>query len=375
MADDFKGSIAQLYITFSTAVVTTVVPGENYYKVMLFAGHVEGAAYFVGTEPAVGVVTELTASTYAALTEGALNTWLSQFFADNVMSTVLVVTYDDSTVTSGAFPAGAVTALTTQFTAYSQRAYFKMMTLHDNIPANSALATLCAADTLLSQCWIDANDAQMLVENSTTSMYGVCHLAGSDPVIIYHPGTTYSPCLTQLGLTLSRLNTTGTPVGNSLDYLSTDAMTASGTAGANLLAADITILNGINSGFVLTVGDTTGAVAVKGGKTIKGNLAGAQWLVSYIDYVCAVKTANYLTQFNKFKNNETYQGILALLTATLKPFEEMGRLSDLAITAPAFSKLPAAVGDMITVPDAWEAYYNDNVRKTQIQGTLYITQS
>ena len=374
MAYDFQGSIAQQYIQFAATVVTTVVPGENYYKVMLFMGHSEAANSFT-SPPAVGVITELNSGNFASSVIGPLLTYLSQFYANNQTTTVYIVVYDDSTVTTGTFPAGAVTALTTQFNAYKERAYFKLMTLHDNILANSALATLCYADTLLSQCWIDANDAQMLVVSSATSMYGVCHLAGSNPVIVYHPDSAKSSALTQLGLSLATLNNTGTPVANSLDYLSTSNTTASGTSGANLNATDVTTLTAINCGFYLTIGDGTGNVALKGGKTIKGDVAAAKWVTQYVDFVAAVQTANMLTTLNRFKNNETYQCILSILANLLHKFADIGRLSSVTITAPAYAQLPTSVGDMITVPNAWTAYYNDNVRKVQVQGTLYISQS
>ena len=375
MAYDFIGSIAQLYISFAASLVTGVVPGDNFYKVMLFAGATESAGYFVETPPAVGTCTELTSATYAGMLKGALLTYLSQFYAANALSSVFIVIYDDSTVTTGTFPAGAVTALTTQYNLFKDRAFFKLLSLHDNILGNSALATLCASDSLLSQCWIDANDAQMLVTDSTTSMYAVCHTAGSDPVMVYHPDATKSGSLTQLGITLGVLNATGTPVGNSLDYLATLNITASGASGANMGAVDINTMTSHNVGFFLTVGDGTGSVALKGGKTIKGNVAAAKWIISYIDFVSAVLTANMLTTQNRFKNNETYQCILGILGNQLYLFSTIGRLSNVKITAPVYAKLPAAVGDMITVPNAWSADYNDNVRKVQVQGTLYITAS
>jgi hypothetical protein len=373
MAYDFLGSIAQLFIQFTTQVVTLVVPGENYYKIMLFAGHTEASALLT-TVPAIGGSTEITSATYASLTKGRLLTDLTDFFAVNSLTTIIVVIYDDTDVTEGAFPAGAVTALTTQFNLFKDRAYFKMMTLNNNIPANSALATLCYGDSLLSQCWISANDAQMIVEGSSTSMYAVCRAAGSDPVIVYHPTVAKNGALIQLGLSLTFLNTTGTPVGNSLDYLSTDAITPSGTAGANLTAALVTLLGAQYVGFFLTGGDGTGDVALKCGRTIKGNLAAGQWVVAYINYCSAVKVANYLTKMNRFKNNESYQGILLILQEYLTKFSDIGRLSNVVMSAPTFQNLPSAVGDLITVPNAWSADYNDNVRKANVQGTLYITQ-
>lgn len=373
MAYDFEGSIAQQYITFAVSEIVSVTPGENYYKVLLFIGHVESTDSLVA-QLATGDILEVTFSNYTSLTKGALLGYLTDFYANNSSTHIFIAAYDDALVTPGTFVVGAVTALTEQFNKYRQRAFFKMMTLHDNIPANSALATLCKGDLLMSQCWISANDAQMLVDGSTTSMAGVCKLAGSDPVIVYHPDATRDPALVQLGLSLGFLNSTGTPVGNSMDYLACSNITPSGTSGANPTALQVTALSNANSGFFLTVGDGTGRVANKGGKTVGGSIAAAQWIVQYVDYVCAVLAANYLVQPNRFKNNTTYQTILAMLQAELMRFVNIGRLSGLKITAPAFSKLPASSGDQIIIPDAWEAYYNDNVRSVQVQGTLYITQ-
>ena len=76
---------------------------------------------------------------------------------------------------------------------------------------------------------------------------------------------------------------------------------------------------------------------------------------------------------NKFRNNATYQAILSLVTDTAMPFVAFGRLADLHLTAPVFTDLPAS-GDAITVPNAWEATYIDNVRSTTVYGTLYLTQ-
>jgi hypothetical protein len=374
MANDFLGSIAQLFITYATNYVVSTVPGDNYYNVLLFMGHGEAAAN-LSTVPAIGATALIRASTLSSMAIGPLLGYLTEFFTENTSTGVEVVIYDDALVTAGTFPAGAVTALTTQFNLYKAHGYFKMMTLHDNIVANVALATLCDTDVLLSKCWIDANDAQMLVGGSTTSMYGVAHTASVAPVMLYHPDATKSPCLTQIGKSLGVLNESGTPVGNSLDFLASSVMTPSGTAGAPLGSTDRATLEGHHVGYYLPVGDGTGRTACYGGSDIEGNLAAALWITAYIEYVSAVKTATYLTQLNMFKNNETYQGILQILKVILSLFAANGRLSNVVITAPPFANLPAAVGDMITIPNAWSATYNDNLRSVTVQGTLYISAS
>jgi len=375
MAQDFQGSIAQLFINYATNFVVSVVPGQNYYNVLLFMGVTEATGNILGAAPTAGEKLDVKSSTLSTICEGALLGYLSAFFANNTTTGVSIVFYDDSLVTTGTFPAGAVTALTTQFNAYKTLGYFKMMTLHNNIAANIALATLCEGDTLLSKCWIDANDAQMLVVDSTTSMYGAAKIAGVHPVIIYHPDATKSPCLAQLGLSLGVINGSGTPVGNSLDYLASNVMVPSGTAGASLSSTDMATLEAIHCGFYLYVGDGSGNTAVYGGKDCGGNLAAALWITQYIDYVSAVETAVLITSGTAFNNSGTYACILQILRANINLFVPMGRLSSVVISAPSYANLPPVEGDMITIPNAWSAKYNDNLRSVNVQGTLYISGS
>ena len=80
-----------------------------------------------------------------------------------------------------------------------------------------------------------------------------------------------------------------------------------------------------------------------------------------------------ITRMNVFRNNETYQAILLILSDVVKGFIAMGRLAEFTITAPVFSDLPAS-GDTITVNNAWSARYIDGVREVTVYGTLYITQ-
>lgn len=375
MADDFGGSIAQLFINYATNYVPSVVPGQNFYQVMLFCGNTESTANFVGGEQAVGTKITVTPSAASSILAGALLGYASNFFAHNTGTSLIIVIYDDSTVTSGTFGSAAVTALTAQYNAYKNLAYFKLMTLHDNIHAQVALAMLCEADKLLSKCWIDGNDAQLIVIGSTTSVYALCKAAATNPVIIYHPDATKSPCLTQIGLSLGTLNESGTSVGNSLDYIASDVLVPSGVSGASLSATIMAILKAINVGFYLFVGNGSGRTAVYGGKDIGGTLAAASWIENYIDYVSAVQTAVLITSGSNFRNSSSYACILQILRSNLNLFVPGGRLSNVVISAPAYANLPPSEGDMITIPDAWSAEFNDNLRKVDVQGTLYISAS
>jgi hypothetical protein len=94
----------------------------------------------------------------------------------------------------------------------------------------------------------------------------------------------------------------------------------------------------------------------------------------FIDVTTAIYVAAYLTSSAQggFKNNDSYQAVLALLQKQLNIFADMGRLLDVKITAPTFAGLPAAAGGVITVPNAWSATYADNLRQVTVYGTLTI---
>ena len=399
-SSDFFGSLAQSFISFSTSFQITVTPGANFNNVMLFVGSSEAIAtsgtignYFTasGLAPAVGSLYTFSGQNYSSQTGGALLAWLTEFYSgNNNLSNAYVVIYDDSTTVGGtAFPAGAVTALTTQYNAYKMLAYFKLITngaagLMSNVPAKLALAALCQADiNLLSQCWIDSNDANLLTAAAGT-IQAQCKTNGYDPVIIYDGNTIavgtgnveVSGALVQLGLSLGYLNATGTSVGNSLDMLATGTVGPSGAASTSLTAAQMAALAGINVGYFLYVGNTTGQVCLKGGHTNLNNLPAAQWTTTYIDYMSGVQTATYLVQQNRFKNNTTYQAILAIVRTLLISFQGIGRLTGLDITAPSWQVAQTySNGSTIIIPNAWVATFNDNVRSVTVTGTLYISAS
>jgi hypothetical protein len=201
-----------------------------------------------------------------------------------------------------------------------------------------------------------------------------------DVPIVYHPSTTLNPALVQLGATFAQVNPTGGYCGNKLDFLSISGFSASGSAGANLTATQSANAATAGVAFFTTLGDGSGNVLLEGGvagrgwTTPKAANIGANWVVAYVDTVSSILCAQFLAQAGRFKNNDTYQGCLALLTTQLNLFEGLGRLGTLKITAPSFANLPASSGGIITVPNAWSAVYQDNVRSTTVYGTLYLTQ-
>ena len=389
---DYFGSIAQNYITFATTYEVSVTPGQNFQNIMVFVGSGEAVAtssttgkYFVASGiPSVGTIYTLNGNNYSSTVSGPLEAWLTEFYnSNNSLSNAYVVIYDDSGTTDGStFDTTGYTALKTQYDLYKMYAYFKVIS-YQTKAAKIALAKACQGDSgLLSQAWMTETDATVL-SGGLTTLDVTCKANGYDPVIIFtertltvNSGTVAdSAALSQLGLSLGYLNATGTSVGNSLDMLSTSYEVSSGPNGSSLSATDMTTLNTKNVGFFLYVGDTTGNVAVRGGVSVLGTSAAARWMTAYIDYMCKVKTATYLTGHNHFRNNETYQAILSYVSYYLALFTSVGRLTGASITAGTWDSVKnLSSGDVIIVPNAWQATYQDNVREVTVNGTLYISE-
>jgi hypothetical protein len=195
--------------------------------------------------------------------------------------------------------------------------------------------------------------------------------------VIYNPNAEINPALAQLGDTLAVVNSTGTPIGNDVDGHAFSTINASGSLDSdgnytNLTATEKATLDEQKIGYNTAVGDGTENVVTEGSLTLTGEVVGANWVKAYIEYLCKVKCANYITQRNKFRNNAEYQGILTMMSAIIKPFIDFGRLADYSITAPTFSQLPKSA-DSFTVANAWEATYIDRLRSVVVYGTLYVT--
>jgi hypothetical protein len=375
MAYDYVGSIAQKYIQFVTTVITTAVPGQNFGKLMIFCSETDAATMFV-TDPTVDTITELTPSNYKTLllAAGLLYKWLADFYANGSVTSVFVVTY-----TSGVGP--AIADLNAQYALYVERAYWKLcMDVAHKMAAQLVLAALCATDPL-SQFIYGSQDATILTNTGGNEalQFNTLPAPGLDVPIIYHPSAVHNPAMVQLGITLAALNTSGTYVGNKLDFLAV-AFTASGTAGANVSAAGLANCAILGVAVFTTLGNGTGQVLLEGATAGRGLVTGltfadigVRWLVNYVDTVSSILCTQYMAQPGRFKNNDTYQGCLTILTGQLALFSGMGRLSSVKITAPPFDQLPAAAGGVITVPNAWQATYNNNLRQVTVYGTLYVT--
>ena len=142
------------------------------------------------------------------------------------------------------------------------------------------------------------------------------------------------------------------------------------------------VLQGV--AFFTTAGDGSGDVMLEGGQqglgwqTPKGvNLGPGGWRATSTrsrgsrSRITSASRACSRTTTRTRRAPNILVGSLNLFAAPLVAGQG-ARLSNLAITAPPYTLLPPQVDGIITVPGAWSALYNDNVRSVVIQGTLYI---
>lgn len=371
---NFDGSIAQVNVQFPIETVIEPVSGENYTKALIFIPLGKAEEYLPTTEsPAAGQKIELDSSNYGKLTGGLLKTWLVPFFTSAQAAKIAVAIYDvDTEKVTAKAPLNKV------YEAYKYYAYFKfgLADSGDYNALQTQLAQLCKADPLYSQLWVGTSDPQVLTKES--SLVSALKGVAADARVVYNPDGTINAALAQLGTTLAQSNATGTPVGNDIDMLAFNTIGASGADDAdgnptNLDATQKATLDEQKIGYNTYVGDGTENVVTEGSQTLQGNVVGAQWVKSYIEYMCKIRTANLITRRNKFRNNDQYQAILLILSDVVKDFLSFGRLADFKITAPVFSDL-AKSADAIVVPNAWEATYIDKLRSVTVYGTLYVTQ-
>lgn len=373
----FKGSIAQSNVNFPIETVITPMAGENYSRAVIFMNIANAATYLPGVdEPAAGALIELNSSNYGTVTGGKLKNWLVPFFAKAVTAKVGIAIFDTDQEGEPVTPATA--PLADVYEAKKMYGYFKFA-IGEAAEYNSlqvSLSNLCIVDPLYSVLWVGTDDADVLA--GTSALLTALTAAASTARVVYNSNSNINGALAQLGATMSTANATGTPVGNSVDMIAFNTIQASaGTNDAgehlNLTATQKASLDSQKVGYQTWVGDGTENVVTEGSLYLNGDSVGANWVKAYIEYMCKVKTANFMTRMNTFRNNQTYQAILLILTDQVRPFLQFGRLDGFRLTAPTFDQLPAS-GDQITVPNAWEATYIDNVREVTVYGTLYLTQ-
>ena len=379
---EFRGSIAQVNVQFPIETVIEPVAGENYTRAIIYMHVNLATANLPGIDtPAAGMKIELDSSSYGSVTGDALKKWLVPFFTAAQAAKLAVVLYDtDTTDTSGGEPVTvpATAPIDDVYEATKYWAYFKFgfAAAADYNALQVSLATLCVADPLYSQLWVGTSDVNVL--SKTSALITALNGASADARVIYNPDANINPALAQLGDSLATANVTGTPVGNDTDMHGFNTIKASGATDSegnvgNLTATQKAALDEQYIGYNTWVGDGTENVVTEGSMTLKGNVVGAQWVKCYIEYMCKIRTANFITRRNKFRNNAEYQATLCILSDVVKGFLDFGRLDAFKITAPVFANLPKSA-DALTVPNAWKATYIDKIRSVTVYGTLYVTQ-
>lgn len=400
MSDDFLGSVAQEDVSFITQITRLSNPGDNFYKLMVFieatidvGGLVLASGRFIEDVTAFTILktgstifmARVTVDTYAAVTKGLLKTWLADFFASGHAQEAYLVTYGEQ-LSASPLAADITAAEDDLAAAYAE---VKAYAYHKTICAGAAaevlpdlavkLAELCNDDKNL----LSAAPYFPCLNSSFASDEIYAALAAASPdfstadaFMVMHTDATRNGALLTLGLAFSLLNFTGTPVGNSMDFWATSLIGSSGVDATNLSKAIRDVLKEANIGFFKPVGDGTGQVVAVGTKTLNGKLMQAYWIVNYINYMCKVLVASYITKPNMMRNATTYAGIINIMRGQLSRFgkEGSGRLANVAITAPSFLSLPPASGDEIIVPQAWSAQYTDQVHKVQVYGNLIISE-
>ena len=431
--NDFLGSVAQEDVAFTTRVVRTSQVGDNFWKVMIFVESdrfVDSSGIAWSLIPGSTTIKALTvtANDYAEHTTGTLRSWLYDLFCNgfsgdcilvacaphSIGTTVIVYSangtdfFTDPEMTQPAvIPAGKVPVTTGEENQYSyqddpssEEFNTAMETAYETLKAYAYHKTVCAAPTLAIDApfVLDASVALKLAQLCATDkgllssapyypfttgapenpmndlIYATLKNANADAFMSAHQDTTRNAALYSLGLAMSTLNGSGTPVGNSMDMIKSAYITASGPEGQNLPKAVRDALYAVNVQTFKPVGDNSGNVAAKGASTLNGEVVQATWIIAYVTYMTKVGVAQLITVPNFLKNQDNYNRIVGVMMSYLGKFGNngSGRLKELTSRAPSFDSLPAAKEDVIIIPDAWSAKYVDQVREVQITGTLYI---
>lgn len=384
-SNDFLGSFAQENVSFITKVVRTAVVGDNFWKVMIF---VENNRFVNSdTESWIGVpgsstlkALTVTVDDYAEHTSGLLRSWLYDLFCTGFNGDcILVACGTNITDDSASF----ITSMEAAYDLLKAYAYHKTCCVcegegNEQVAISTAvavaLATKCAEDKgLLSSAPYFPYTTATPTSPDSDALYTAVKNSGKDAFFAAHQDVTRNAALYSLGLAMSTLNGSGTCVGNSFDMTKSQMITSSGPQGTSLPKTARAVLKGLNIQTFKPVGNNTGSVAAIGASTINEDVVQATWITAYVTYMTKVAVAELLTESNFLKNAANYTRILNVMSSFLVKFgpNGSGRLTNMAITAPAFGTITSK-GDEVVIPNAWEATYVDQVRNVQITGTLYI---
>lgn len=378
MANNFLGSFTQQYISFVTEQVIVGNPGAQFGDMMVFVDSPTLSGMWNGTPPQPGEDFELNAQNYESFLTGDLLTKAMGFFQNNQIGSLWITAWDTS--------APAYGGLNTAYTATRYDAYWKTLYVgglgseNDQNAAAVALAQFAFADTgVYSQVGFGNQAADTLTAISGSLPYAIEHSTG-DAVLVYSdPDTDTDPWLDQMGITLGLLNGSGTTIGNAVDKIATTSRGASGSDNTNLDPAETAVLTLHNIGWWMYLVGNDSRVVLRAPLTVKGNHYDADWFSAYLDYVCAYRTAEFLTSpatpQGKRMNNSNYQAVLGIINAAAAPFTEKGGIGIVdnftTAVAPPFSQIDLS-GTELIVPHAWQADYLSQIGRVAVQGTLFV---
>lgn len=212
------------------------------------------------------------------------------------------------------------------------------------------------------------------VETKDPIYVALMESGSADAFLTYHSDKTRNGSLYSLGLALATINGSQTPVGNSIDFESSNMMTLPGPNNTSLSLSVRDYLKGLNIATFKLVGDNTGSVIARGINTLRGNVMQADWIIAYVTYMAKVQIATFITSGNVLRNASSYSTIGRILDSLLALFGPTGsgRLNPVINTMPAFTSLPESAGDELIIPNAWKGTFIHQLHRVQITGTLII---
>lgn len=399
--NDFNGSVAQQDVSISTDVVRTATVGGNFYESVLYV--TDRFSSFGADTPVYPVVKKSNyvdvLDNYAYLSDAEkkiVKGNLESLFAYGADLKVYIIP-------------------STELANYKLYGYFTYLDLEwnttDGTETDYALST-DAGDTItnvktaldkdftsvLIDMPVDPVNVKGTVTTATAGTLGLITAYTMDATVFARPamvtGTAssdnafvdangdpigYSPVLYQLGKTLSSVNASGVPVGNSFDMTAVDFQNVMPTSDTNtevLRGASVTFADyfeSVNINYFKPVGNGTMQLTNFGGWTILHNCTTADWIVAYLNFMNRVACATVITSGKALKNARTYSELLDAVQINIAGQVRNERITEFKMTAPSFDNLPKTNGHTISIPNAWEGVYVDNVRKVKISGTLTVS--
>lgn len=398
--NDFNGSVAQQDVSISTDVVRTATVGGNFYENVLYV--TDRFSSFGGDTPVYPVVKKSNyadvLNDYSYFTDAEkkiVKGNLASLFAYGTDLKVYIIpstelanyklygyfTYldlewnpTDGTTTDYALADSANTTLTNVKTALDKdftSVLIDMAVDPVNVKGTSTVTTAGTFALITAFAMDSTTFARPAMITGTASATNAFVDANGDPI-------GYSPALYQLGKTLSTINASGVPVGSAFDMTALDFQNVMPTADTNtdvLVGASATFADyfeGVRINYFKPVGNGTMQLTNFGGWTILGNCTTADWIVAYLNFMNRVACATVITSGRALKNARTYNELLDAVKANIAGQVRNERITEFKMTAPSFTDLPKTNGHTISIPNAWEGVYVDNVRKVKISGTLTV---